>query len=281
MNVFRVVLFSFFVSTMARADAGGGPRICAQFFDLKTHYLQLSRETIVNMIRQRFRNARSSVPLDIAHTRVIAPNAPLYGFTDYQIRDESEKDEFISATKYAYFLLRRSSEKLLFMPRYQRVNVPGFDGIIYDQEGNPVANFSLKKSITDWREQLHVAVNKARYYSMYSGAWFAAVSDHAFADSSVYRVEESAFNEQFAKTIDLLKLYGIPSCVRCDQVRPVRIVIDMPIMRRSSLKGPDFQHLHTVLRENADIIESIILILPDRSVVIGHDRSGEIPHPPL
>lgn len=190
---------------------------------------------------------------------------PNYGVLSRADTGAFHQHELVSSARYARYIQSEKGENLLMVPGIDHQDVPGFDGVILDSQGQPVANYSLK-SIIEARSKHAVldradrGVEKAKRFSFIE-QWLlmfrllvkdesGAISLNPDQDTKKISYNRSWLNRS-------LPIFGIESPGA--PKRPTRVVIDI----QTEAQLPDERDISTMrqwVRESQGLIESIVVM---------------------
>jgi hypothetical protein len=176
--------------------------------------------------------------------------------------------ELKSSARYGKVINDRAGESVLLVPDIEGRSVPGFDGVILDANGKPIANYSLKtlmggRDIHSPLARAHTGVEKAERFA-HIEEWgrmlslFVRDQRGSFHISSHLPEKEEAFlTHWLTKTA---KIFGIREASQ--PVRPTRIVID--ITSKAPMPDPtDQQTISRWISESNGVIESVTFLKGD------------------
>lgn len=175
-----------------------------------------------------------------------------------------ERHELVSSARFARMIHEANRETLVLIPEIDSRHIPGFDGVILDAEGQPVANYSVKTLMHAYREraildQASSAIKNAKRFSDLK-EWLVAthflvsdeLGDHHFDHENMPRRHLRGVKEWLAKS---LAVFGVAE--RVEQARPTRVFIDI---RSNDLRLPSQEDLAQVRRwidRSNGLIESV------------------------
>ncbi|MEW6055988.1 MAG: hypothetical protein AB1540_05180 [Bdellovibrionota bacterium] len=181
--------------------------------------------------------------------------------------------EELGAKVYAKFINYRSGEILLFAPAMGNLEIPAFDGIIFDITKMAIANFSLKTIYSKMPLEAAVrAINATKAYSEKRN-WLRA---HGFIQPANGPVMEGwnkdmlrsrQFDELFGWVQEATHLFGISSL----EYRPARIVLHFAESKFHPEEGLVLA-LQSLIREAGKTGDSVTLLDDAKALVVsGHE----------
>lgn len=180
-----------------------------------------------------------------------------------------EPYELVSSARYARLIRDRSSESLVMVPGLERKDMPGFDGVILDADGMPVANYSLKTLLTASADRTALkrawdGVRKATRFSSVEQWLLAYKLLHQDQSGKLYLSEATSAEVRSRKKLWLaksMKLFGI-SKNSAKNKRPTRVVVDI----QSDLPMPSSRDIEVMkgwIIEAKGLIDSIVFMKGD------------------
>lgn len=194
---------------------------------------------------------------------------------DLMLRNENtafEPHEIISTARYAAMVNRDVRETVLLVPDIGKLSVPGFDGVILDYRGQPIANYSVK-TILEARNPHRIfrraeeGIEQAiRFSDMRE--WFAMT----------FLVKDRRGHIQFGvkpKLVPAIRrwlstgifLFAPRGPRQRGQARPTRVVVDiqndLQLPRESSCEG-----IRRRIQASNGLIEAVIFIKGDAMLEI-------------
>lgn len=176
--------------------------------------------------------------------------------------------EIASSVRYARLIHQGpQQETLVLIPEYQKQATPGFDGIIFDNEGDAVANYSLKSILTghNARKTAITALEDALRYSTQIDSWIPMFrlwkrDKRGFRGSIKLSSEKQRhqFNDTLKWTQKIMTIFGFPFS---KTGRKSRIVVD--ITDQATAKIPNRGHLFDLIKRVKDsngVIESVTFL---------------------
>ncbi len=183
--------------------------------------------------------------------------------------------EVNSSEIYGRHIKQNYQEQLIFVATVNNRSIPGFDGIITDPSGKPIANYSLKNILGDRRLPIELinlvssAISKSRRYTR-AAYWLidfnlVDVDDRLNVNESELRLIQDnwlpspASQSLHLELAQLFHLFGVNERSHYNP-RPLRIVIDLG-KTGCALPIREIQYL---LEDNKDIADEVIFISPSR-----------------
>jgi hypothetical protein len=173
--------------------------------------------------------------------------------------------ELISSARYAKYISAKSGETVLMVPGIEHKDIPGFDGVIFDADGKPVANYSLKTLISATSESAAMdraqrGVHQAQRFSFIE-QWLITFKLLLKDESGALHIARDLHDRELRRAKvwlrKSLRVFGIaaPSASK----RPTRVVVD--IQTEVGFPGPEqVQTMQGWVRDSHGLIESIIFI---------------------
>lgn len=184
------------------------------------------------------------------------------------------QQEVVSAAKYSEIIGVRASEDVLLMTTYAGRSVPGFDGVVLNARGVPVANLSLKYSkYESVGKSLDVAIERAARYSS-AEQWLPWEPHSPIAWNHGRRINNDELEHRFRAAIQWLKplqselgisvlpLLGVAK----DVVRPSRVVVEIADASRARFMARSkefFDGVRNKILRSQGRVESVTFILGD------------------
>lgn len=180
--------------------------------------------------------------------------------------------ELVSSARYAKLIHEQNGETLLMVPGIEAKDIPGFDGVIYDAEGNPVANYSVKTILGNSQghgvRRAWDGISKAKRFS-FPESWMTAFKLLYEDQSGRLFISDQLTGKELVKRkawiSKAFELFGIRTAGRAD--RPTRVVID--IQSDSALPTPhEIQTVRDWIERSNGLIEKVIFLKGDQVVEI-------------
>jgi hypothetical protein len=182
--------------------------------------------------------------------------------------DAFHPHELVSSARYAKLINEKSGETVLMVPGIQHKSIPGFDGVIFNAKGEPVANFSLKTLLS--AQGAHAPIDRAsrggEQAEKFSSIerWFTLAKLLYLDESGHFRVSHELSPDGVRDAKDWLSrsfnIFGITDPTH--EKRPTRVVVD--IQSDVELPGEaDVERARRWVRESNGLIESIIFMKGD------------------
>lgn len=168
-------------------------------------------------------------------------------------KNYTKRNERDVAKDYASRIHDGAGETLLYVPTLDGITIPGFDGVIHDKHGMPIANLHIKTQYGyDSGALIVKEIVETILETAKRAAWLRV--SHIAQRDRAYTGDKSV--EEWAEST--MKIFGI----RGDKniTRPTRIVID--VLSESELPDHDqIQAIKRVLRDvKSGVIESVTFI---------------------
>jgi hypothetical protein len=185
-----------------------------------------------------------------------------------------EEHELESSVEYAAAINKKYGEHLVFLPTMDQVSIPGFDGIILNSTGKPIANFTLKKiTIGKSARRIHKVVVKgdtgADHFAYFKDWVRVAVSISktawTFADSEELR--QAALFRASSFLLKAVKIFGI-STSRGVITRPHRIVVDAQAAAPEILGQINRKTIYNRIKAPKSNIESVHILQNNQKIMV-------------
>jgi hypothetical protein len=194
----------------------------------------------------------------------------LYSFEDP--RNIPNDHEWQRTIKYARHL-RASNEKIVFIASYKGRSVPGFDGLILDDENNVIANYSLKTTgtKTNFYGRVREGIHRARQCS--SSLRVMLNTFNLWVDEDVTTIPSEAransIDTAFNWANRIIGLFGYK------EKRPTRLVVDIVgpetetpwICNSGRIQGwVNSSRFHGP--QSANVVEKVVILRGERIIEI-------------
>lgn len=239
--------------------------VCEAFFSYEPK-ISFSRADISSMFFHEYDAVTArDVRLTDRDVRIMSDRSPLFALKEFKLEDEQIVSELKQSDQYARLVLLPRNEKLLFLSKYDQIFVPGFDGIVYSQDNEPIANYSLKGTDYDWRGATDLAISKAYHYSLSERPWFNSLTGQRFAENRSFSFQRDRwpnyYEHTFKSIVYLTRILGVKTS-KCDQCRPrrTRVVVHVYKVDVAEINREDIAAVQKKIAEHRPYIESVTLM---------------------
>jgi hypothetical protein len=176
--------------------------------------------------------------------------------------------ELVSSARYAKYVSDTKGEQVLLVPEIDNKSIPGFDGVVLDAQGVPIANLSLKtllnaEASSHALESIALAMQKALRFSD-PIEWVFMVNGVKRDANGVLHLQdgqsETKLHERRRWLAKSFAIFGLH--VEAERPRPSRIVVDI---RAKSLMPTDEEiaEIRKGIQDSKGLIESVIFLKGD------------------
>lgn len=194
-----------------------------------------------------------------------------------------QESEFVASRKYAIWIHGTAGENLLLLPSYQRRSVAGFDGVVYDRDRKPIANYSTKSVVDQSLEgAINIAIEKADFFShLHNWSPWSPKSPysspiHPGIPRASKKERSKQLGQAFVQSIawlkDLWSYLGLQiwdSNGKLTPPRPYRVVIEVTDQNSMAKRWPAyFKEVRERIENSRGKIDSITIIFGNQAAVI-------------